>query len=265
MRYAKLILESLLLEEAREIDVIDAIKKKYEVYITYDPKDNKPEGKGERVIQPVAYGKTTKGRMALRAFQPEGDTESSVPRWKMFALDSIIEWRPNKEKHFSKPPMYNENGDNSFTEVYVISKFDNEYEPEVYAKRTSRSKSNNSNDNGDELSNVTKQLKDYNKDKSKNIRKRRNNNSSSINDMSRIKINTDFNNNPTVGPVTKNNNETESEDENANSRNYDYAKENGTVVKSANNYNGEEDKDIKDNGYEQIRGDNDSSESIDER
>ena len=61
--YIRSTVRSILMEEANMDDVVDAIKKKYEVDITYDDGAN-----GPRRIQPCAYGRTSKGNLVLRAF-----------------------------------------------------------------------------------------------------------------------------------------------------------------------------------------------------
>ena len=136
--YAELIIESILKEDARQMDVIDAIKKRYEVGINYKA-DGDVKGSGYRIIQPVAYGKTSSGNMVIRAFQPYGDTKTKIPSWKLFRLDRIEDWKPNKNKHFSEPPIaqfksegkYNPNGDKSMTDVLVQASFSGS---EDYAK-----------------------------------------------------------------------------------------------------------------------------------
>lgn len=122
--YIRSTVYSILKEEANRDDVVDAIKKKYEVDITYDDGAN-----GTRRIQPCAYGKTSKGNLVLRAYQPEGASLSTSHGWKYFLLDRINDWQPFKDKHFSEPPEfrtdepYNPNGDRSMSEVYLIADF----------------------------------------------------------------------------------------------------------------------------------------------
>ena len=124
--YIRSTVRSILMEEANKDDVVDAIKKKYEVDITYDDGAN-----GPRRIQPCAYGRTSKGNLVLRAYQPEGSSLSSSHGWKYFLLDRIQDWSPRKDEHFSEPPEfradgpYNPNGDKSMSEVYLIADFGN--------------------------------------------------------------------------------------------------------------------------------------------
>lgn len=130
MDYAKHIIHELLLESANKDKVIDAIKKRYEVSITYDAQDGNPNGKGERYIQPVAYGLSKSGNEVIRAFQPYGSTERKVPHWKLFRLDKIENWKPYRGRKFTEPPgmynaegKFNEFGDKSMSTVYVVADF----------------------------------------------------------------------------------------------------------------------------------------------
>ena len=130
MTYAEQILREILTEEANLDAVTDAIKKRYEVELTYKADDD-PKGSGMRVIQPVVLGHSKSGNLVLRAFQPYGDSKTKSPGWKMFRLDRIEDWEPNKGKHFSEPPgtqynaegKYNPKGDNSMTDVLVQANF----------------------------------------------------------------------------------------------------------------------------------------------
>lgn len=135
MELLEKILKELLNEEVQADKVIDAIKKRYEVKITYAADDDK-KGQGERIIQPVAYGTTKAGNPVIRAFQPYGDTKTKTPKWKFFRLDRITGWKGMKNVKFSEPPgmewqqmgaegKFNENGDDSMAEVFVIADFKN--------------------------------------------------------------------------------------------------------------------------------------------
>lgn len=127
------ILQEILTEEARAVDVVDAIKKRYEARITYKA-DNDPKGTGPRIIQPVAYGTTKAGNPVIRAFEPYGDTKTKIPAWKFFRLDRITTWKPLRQNKFSEPPedqwriggaqgKFNENGDETMSEVFLVADF----------------------------------------------------------------------------------------------------------------------------------------------
>lgn len=98
--------------------VIDAIKKRHEVDITYGNSAN-----GRRRIQPVVYGTSAKGNPMIRAYQPYGDTESQVPSWKLFRLDKITDWKTLTDKTFGEPPAYDKN-DDKFANIYVAAQFE---------------------------------------------------------------------------------------------------------------------------------------------
>lgn len=114
----------LLFEEVDSTNVIDAIKKHYEVKVNYAADDDE-QGSGMRLIQPVAFGKSKSGNLVVRAYQPFGDTKTKVPHWKLFRLDRFTEWKPLKKRKFNEAPddKYNPNGDKSMSEVYVLSDF----------------------------------------------------------------------------------------------------------------------------------------------
>ena len=109
--------------------VNDAIDRKYGVLINY--RGESGEHTGVREIQPVAYGTTKAGFPAIRAFQPNGDTSSRVPSWKLFRLDRIEAWKPQPDRIFDEPPgfqeqilgQFNPNGDDSMSQVFKIASF----------------------------------------------------------------------------------------------------------------------------------------------
>lgn len=122
MSLFKDIVDSILLEDVQISKVNDAISKTYEVKINYQTDNN--NASGERIIQPVAYGVTSKGNLVIRAFQPFGDTSSATPSWKMFTLSGIKKWKPLYNRTFSKPEGFNPNGDKTMSTVYAVAKFD---------------------------------------------------------------------------------------------------------------------------------------------
>lgn len=122
-------LKYILNESVSPQEIINAIKKRYEVKIKYKADDD-PKGQGERIIQPVAYGLTKSGNPVIRAFQPYGDTKTKTPHWKMFRLDRIEGWTGMPKRKFTEPPgdsnaegAFNPNGDKSMSTVYVIADF----------------------------------------------------------------------------------------------------------------------------------------------
>lgn len=121
---------NILQESVEQNRIIDAIKKRYEVRVSYKS-DDEPKGSGERIIQPVAYGLSKSGNPVVRAFQPFGDTKTKVPHWKLFRLDRFEEWKPLKNRKFKEPPQspfntegkFNPYGDKSMSEVYIVADF----------------------------------------------------------------------------------------------------------------------------------------------
>lgn len=108
-------------------EVSDAIDKQYSVKITYDDDDYRRLG--PRSIWVYDYGLTLAGNPAIRAFQWFGDTARGVPKWKLFRLDRIMSWEPDKpfRYFFTEPkmlqralniPEFNRNGDKSMLVVF---------------------------------------------------------------------------------------------------------------------------------------------------
>lgn len=123
------IVREVLNENVDVKSVNDAIERTYEVLINYRGEDG--DHTGVREIQPVAYGTTKAGFPAIRAFQPNGDTSSKIPSWKLFRLDRIESWKPQPENVFSEPPGFNQqilgsfnpNGDDSMSQVFKVANF----------------------------------------------------------------------------------------------------------------------------------------------
>lgn len=133
MGYLRRLVKQILKESAFENEAKDAITKHYEVYISYDGENSdgdETKGKGVRLIQPVAMGLSKKGNPVIRAFQPNGDTKTHKPAWKLFLLDRIKTWEPRKKNRFSEPPgmytadgKFNSGGDKSMSQVDIIADF----------------------------------------------------------------------------------------------------------------------------------------------
>lgn len=96
--------------------------------MTYNANDGRKEGKGVRFqVYPVALGLSAAGNLVVRAFQDNGSSLRGTPKWKLFRLDRINRWQPNKNLVFDSIPFegYNEVGDDGMVEVYVHANFDN--------------------------------------------------------------------------------------------------------------------------------------------
>ena len=264
MDFLEQIFQELLTEEARTVDVVDAIKKRYEAKITYKA-DNDPKGSGERIIQPVAYGTTKAGNPVIRAFEPYGDTKTKVPAWKFFRLDRITSWKALRQNKFSEPPAdqwrmsgaegkYNENGDETMAEVFLVADFKGtkaRYERGGLAKynanRTARKKQDNplhdferniekSKEIG-KVDYIQRNVAAWNKEKEerekrKQLQNRRNNkgNKASISDMEKAQ-NFPTDTVQTVGPVKKQNTDIEATD-NKQPLDYTNVQQSGPVYKT---------------------------------
>ena len=264
MDFLEQIFQELLTEEARTVDVVDAIKKRYEAKITYKA-DNDPKGSGERIIQPVAYGTTKAGNPVIRAFEPYGDTKTKVPAWKFFRLDRITSWKALRQNKFSEPPAdqwrmsgaegkFNENGDETMAEVFLVADFKGtkaRYERGGLAKynanRTARKKQDNplhdferniekSKEIG-KVDYIQRNVAAWNKEKEerekrKQLQNRRNNkgNKASISDMEKAQ-NFPTDTVQTVGPVKKQNTDIEATD-NKQPLDYTNVQQSGPVYKT---------------------------------
>lgn len=216
MNYFNLIVESILREGAVLSNVIDAVKKRYEVDINYKA-DDEPKGLGKRIIQPVCIGKTKSGNLAVRAFQPYGDTKSDVPRWKLFRLDRIQQWKPVKKRRFKAPEGFNPNGDDGMSEVLYISDFTGKgYKgsglEQYNNERTARKMKENpyyglkrnmvKSFNGNNIDYIKKNIEDWQKSQAaKDFKK---GNGQSVYDMSKSRGFGNDDNTSTIGPIEKN-------------------------------------------------------------
>jgi hypothetical protein len=121
------IYNKIILNENVSIDSItDSIKNKYEVVLNYEGDPTHGVAPGIRVADIYAYGLSKAGNPVIRAYQPYGDTASSVPNWKFFRIDRITSWKPTY-KLLTKPASgFNPNGDRSMSTVYSIADFSSE-------------------------------------------------------------------------------------------------------------------------------------------
>ena len=109
----------ILNEDAAINDVNDAIQNMHKVKITYDKNGHNRA----RIICPVAYGISTAGNPVVRAFQEAGDTNTSVPKWKLFRLERILSWEnlSNQPYDIHKLVGFNKNGDEQIETLYTIA------------------------------------------------------------------------------------------------------------------------------------------------
>ena len=144
--FEEIVLESSLLTEGISVDSItNAINGLHPTWITYD--DTKGGGgKARRLIYPVAYGLTSAGNPVVRAFQPQGSSKRGLttppndreyPKWKYFRVDRIKFWRTVNSNTYNTDELvgFNEEGDKSMSEVYVIAPIGNAKKIKHYIRK----------------------------------------------------------------------------------------------------------------------------------
>jgi hypothetical protein len=100
-----------------------AIKNRDVIIITYD--GDEPGGKGYRTVYPVCLGRSFKGNIVLRAYEPEGASHSVaigkkvLPGWRLFRVDKTFTFQRTGETFDTLPSNYNPNGDKLMTTVYI--------------------------------------------------------------------------------------------------------------------------------------------------
>lgn len=116
-------IKSFITETVSFDDLQRAIKSKDVIIITYD--GDEPGGKGYRTVYPVCLGRSLKGNLVLRAYEPEGASHSVaigkkvLPGWRLFRVDKTFTFRRTGETFDTLPPDYNPNGDKLMTTVYI--------------------------------------------------------------------------------------------------------------------------------------------------
>lgn len=232
-------------EEALPSQITDAIKKRYEVKINYTA-DDEQSGRGERLIQPVTYGKSKSGNLVIRAFQPFGDTKTKTPHWKMFRIDKIDKWTPLRNRRFNEPPSeqwnadgkYNPN-DKSMSEILLSANFDDtqahyekgglkKYNDKRHAEKVENDPLYDFKKNIQKSTMATpevmKRVKEWQNSKQGKMFQ-------NAKEMSSIKDFGNKDNVSTSGPVTKNNTETNNSNTNNQVSGYDNVLKNGPVYK----------------------------------
>lgn len=104
-------------------DLQRAIRNKDVIIITYD--GDEPGGKGYRTVYPVCLGRSLKGNLVLRAYEPEGASHSVaigkkiLPGWRLFRIDKTFTFQRTGEKFTELPSNYNPKGDKLMSVVYL--------------------------------------------------------------------------------------------------------------------------------------------------
>lgn len=131
---------SLLTGSVSDEDVIDAIKGKYFVNITYDdyPNEESSTTPSKRYIQVYNFSDTVADNKAIRAYQAGGQSKTTPGRgaWKIFRLDRIRSWQPTKMKFYSPIDKFNPNGDRTMKTVHNIASFDDKYKKSKYQRKS---------------------------------------------------------------------------------------------------------------------------------
>lgn len=118
LKINKLLTENIVSDN----EVASAINSKRCVIIDYD--DERPDPpRGDRLIEPCALGYTKANNLALRAYEYKGKTRRGVPKWKLFRIDRIKNWRPTNFTFNVKRELYNDITDGSLHNIITIAKF----------------------------------------------------------------------------------------------------------------------------------------------
>lgn len=118
---------TLLSESMVSTDMVTkAMDNRQRVIITYHT-NGEDNNTGPRLIEIYAYGVTKAGNPVIRAFQPYGDTTTSIPNWKFFLLSRISSWKETGQTYEKLPEEqypgvgdFNPNGDKTMAVVYKI-------------------------------------------------------------------------------------------------------------------------------------------------
>jgi predicted DNA-binding transcriptional regulator YafY len=121
------VFKSLITEIASVDSVRKSIEDKQKIVMYYD--GDEPGGKGLRLIEPVALGRSKKGNLVLRAWDDEGASHRGylgtrpMPGWRLFKLDKILSYKPTGENFNTPRPNFNPTGDKDMTNIIIIAKF----------------------------------------------------------------------------------------------------------------------------------------------
>ncbi len=104
-----------------EDDIVDSIRNKRVVEITYQGLREKSKGQRFKVM-PVCLG-TKRGRKYIRAWQESGASVRGVPNWKFFRIDRISDWKNQGNLNFQCSdlgPNLNQSGDKGMDRILAI-------------------------------------------------------------------------------------------------------------------------------------------------
>lgn len=103
-------------------ELIDVIRNKVCVVIDYDDEQPDPP-RGDRMIEPCALGYTKANNLALRAYEYNGKTRRGIPKWKLFRIDRIQNWKRTNLNFTIKRELYNDLTDKSLHNILAIADF----------------------------------------------------------------------------------------------------------------------------------------------
>lgn len=121
------VFKNLITEIASVDSVRKSIEDKQKIIMYYN--GDEPGGKGLRLIEPVALGRSKKGNLVVRAWDEEGASHRGylgtrpMPGWRLFKLDKIVSYKPSGENFDLPRPNFNPNGDKDMTSIIIIAKF----------------------------------------------------------------------------------------------------------------------------------------------
>jgi predicted DNA-binding transcriptional regulator YafY len=121
------VFKSLITEIASVDSVRKSIEDKQKIIMYYD--GDEPGGRGLRLIEPVALGRSKRGNLVLRAWDEEGASHRGylgtrpMPGWRLFKLDKILSYKPSGENFNTPRPNFNTTGDKDMTSIIIIAKF----------------------------------------------------------------------------------------------------------------------------------------------
>lgn len=70
-----------------------------------------------RIVEPYAHGLTTRGNEALRGYQVGGNSETTVPGWKLFVVDRMAALKVTEDTFDGTAPGY-AHGDSALNPIY---------------------------------------------------------------------------------------------------------------------------------------------------
>ena len=121
------VFKNLITEIASVDSVRKSIEDKQKIIMYYD--GDEPGGKGLRLIEPVALGRSKKNNLVVRAWDEEGASHRGflgtrpMPGWRLFKLDKIVSYKPTGDNFDTPRPNFNTTGDKDMTSIIIIAKF----------------------------------------------------------------------------------------------------------------------------------------------